>query len=423
MNDLTPAFWVLLFVLCLVTLCAKKSSLIVPLIIAMCFLPADKAIFVGSLSFKAIRILALVSFMKLYFTGQIIFKFNKIDKLLIFLTLFSSMIYIIASQNTFGAFIYKAGAFIDSIILYIVFRNCITSRESLSLITKTLFWCVIILLPFAIFEYFLGHNLFSILGRNSISMRNGEIRAAATFSHAILFGSFSAAIFPVLWADFTIKKNIFKCIGILSCIFFVIACSSSGPIVALAAGICLLYFFKWKQHSVFFVWSVLFTAIFIHLVRVKSIWHFLYLRLPLKSSSTGYHRYLLTEAAIAEFKNWWLLGYGDLGPQWHLTYWPWTHAHFTDVTNQYILEAVRGGFFAMIGFIVLCYITIKTLGQFSISQQNEDDQRIWWGVTVMMTVHCISFLAVSYFGQINMLFFLTIALAAYAYDESANISK
>jgi len=40
-------------------------------------------------------------------------------------------------------------------------------------------------LPFVIVEFFTAKNLFSIVGRSAISIRHGEIRAAATFSHAL----------------------------------------------------------------------------------------------------------------------------------------------------------------------------------------------------------------------------------------------
>jgi hypothetical protein len=136
-----------------------------------------------------------------------------------------------------------------------------------------------------------------------------------------------------------------------------------------------------------------------------------------KASSAGLHRYLLVEAAIKDFWDWWLIGYGDLGPQWHLKYWPYTHAHFTDVTNQYLAEGVRGGFFTMVLFIVLCFMVIKTLGLFSMSQNDVGDQWLWWGFMVMMIVHCITFLSVTYFGQINMLLYLNIAVAGFAYGE------
>lgn len=421
MSGITPAFLTLLFSLSVAVIAIKKKYIIVPFIIAMCFLPADKSILIGSLNFKALRILALVGFIKVYFVDYTKLKLNTIDKLFIFYFLSGAIIYIMASQHRFEAFLWKGGVFIDSVMLYFVFRHSIKSKESIDLILKTFFWCVLGLLPFVVFEFFYTHNLFSVLGRSAIVIRNGEIRAAATFSHSILFGSFAAAIFPILWADFTIKKSLLKSIAILSCIFFVYACSSSGPIVALAVGICFLFFFRWKQKSIFLAWSLLFTAIFIHLVRVKSIWHFLYLRLPLKSSSTGFHRYLLTEAATKEFPNWWLLGYGDFGPQWHLKYWPWTHAHFTDVTNHYILEGVRGGLLTMLIFMALCYMATKTLGKFSISQGTNQEQRIWWGFTVMMFVHCVTFLSVAYFGQITMLLFLSIAISSYAYDESLRL--
>lgn len=133
--------------------------------------------------------------------------------------------------------------------------------------------------------------------------------------------------------------------------FYVYASASSGPIVALAEQICLLSFFKWRRYGSILTWFTLFITLFIHFARESPIWHFLYVRIAIKASSTGYHRYLLIDSAVKEFWNWWLLGYGDVGPQWHLKYWPWTWANFTDVTNHYLLEGVRGGFFTMLLFI------------------------------------------------------------------------
>jgi hypothetical protein len=123
------------------------------------------------------------------------------------------------------------------------------------------------------------------------------------------------------------------------------------------------------------------------------------------------------DAAVKEFWDWWLFGYGDLGPQWHTKYWSYTYATFTDVTNQYILEGVRGGFFTMLLFVWLCFKVIKVLGAFSISRTRLAEQWLWWGFTVMMIAHCVTFLSVTYFGQITMLFYLTIAVAAFTYDE------
>ena len=421
MGDTTPTFLILLFSLCIAIISVNKEKIIVPIIIAMFFLPADISIKFGQFNFYAIRILAIVGIAKLYFTTKnIFFQFNTIDNLFFIYNIFGTIIYIFASYNILGAFIFKSGESIDSILLYTVFRHIILSKESLKLIIKTFFICVIILLPFAIYEFYTANNLFSIVGRNAISIRDGEIRASCTFSHSILFGSFAAATIPILWANYVSDRSIksfYKIIPVLCCIFYIYACSSSGPVIALVVTVLLLFFFKWKEYGPEFAWLVSISALFLHFIREKPLWHFLFVRISIKQSSTGFHRYLLIEAAIKEFWNWWLLGYGDRGPQWHLKYWSYNHAKFTDVTNQYIFEGVNGGFITMLLFLFLCSKAIKTLWSFSISQSNKMDQWLIWGFFVMMISHCVSFLSVTYFGQITMLFYLTIAVAAFAFDE------
>ncbi len=419
MNQITPAFTVLVVLISFTIITSPKERIVIPIIVAMCFLPADISLKLGTLDFQGLRIIAIVSLFKIYFCPEPHnLKLNTIDKLFIAYNSLGALIYIIASQNHLGAFTYKSGVWIDSVVLYLVLRNIITSNDSLRLIAKTFTICLVILLPFTIFEFYSAQNLFSFLGRSSVAIRNGEIRAAATFSHSILYGSFAAALFPVMWSTLKIQKTILTRLAVISCFFIVFACSSSGPIVALAVTICFLFFFKWKRYSSLLAKAILFMALFIHFVREKPLWHFLYMRLSIKASSTGQHRYLLLDASIKEFWNWWLTGYGDLGPQWHTQYWPWNHARFTDITNHYLLEGVRGGFFTMLLFMILCYKSVKILGTVSISQTDRENQWLWWGYTIMMIAHCVTFLSVAYFGQITMLLFLSIAIAAFALDES-----
>ncbi len=421
MGTVTPAFILLLLILASAILIVREEHVVVPIIVAMCFLPGDISVKLGTLDFQAIRIMALVATVRIYLSQDIPhIELNIIDKLFIAYNVLLSVVYIFASHEIFEAILFRGGKLIDSIILYLVFRHVVQSKESIKIISKVFCICIIILLPFAIFEFFSATNLFAILGRNRISIRADEIRAGTTFSHPILFGSFAAAIFPVLWSDFITNRGIIRIIALLSCVFCVYASSSSGPIIALAAAIFFIAFFKWKNHSALLARVMLISAIFIHFVREKPIWQFIFVRVSIKASSTGFHRYLLVDAAVKEFWNWWILGYGDIGPQWHTKYWPWTHATFTDMTNHYLLLGVRGGFFTMVLFIILCYKSIISLGSFSISQIDKDDQWLWWGFTVMMIVHCVSFLAVAYFGQITMLLFLTFAVAAFALDGMDN---
>lgn len=388
------------------------------LVVAMCFLPADISLDIGPFHFYAVRIIGLCALLKIYSSAKRInLSFNAIDKLFIAYNILGALIYVIASENTSGAFIYVSGTLVDSIVVYVVLRYTIQSEENVLTITKTFGYCVLVLLPFAAFEYFNADNLFSFLGRSRIEIRDGEIRVACTFSHSILFGSFAASLVPILWGDYKYTKSSTQLLSIACCLFFIYVASSSGPLVTLAVAIAVLIFFQWKKHSSFVAWSLFLAAIAGHLVRESPIWHLFYVRLTLKASSTGYHRYLLTNAAVKEFWNWWLLGYGDIGPDWH-KYWPWTHASGTDVTNYYLLLGVRGGFFTMLLFMILCFKIIKVLGSYAIFHSDPKDQWLWWGFSVMMISHCVTFLSVAYFGQITMLLYLTIAVAAYVLDES-----
>lgn len=408
----------LLFCLSVSIIFIRRENLVVPLVVAMCFLPADISIKVATLDFYALRIVAIIGLLKVLFSEQHEpIKTNTIDYLFIGYNVLGSVIYIIASQNFTGAVINRSGVLVDTVILYIVLRNSVQSKESIHVLIKTFVVCILLLLPFVIFEFFSARNLFSILGRDSIAIRNGEIRVACTFSHSILFGSFAAALLPVMWAQYKISKSNAALLCALCCLFYVYASSSSGPVIVAAAAIFFLLFFPWKHYSSTLAWFMAGAVLFIHFVRESPFWHFIYVRITVNPSSTGYHRYMLVNAAIKEFSEWWLLGYGDSGPRWHIDYWPYTHATFTDVTNHYLLEGVRGGIFTMILLIALCIKSMQALARHSLAQEDLNEQWLWWGFTVMMICHCITFLSVAYFGQITMLYTLTVALAAYAYHK------
>jgi len=391
------------------------NRVIVPIVVATCFMPADIAVILGPFHLYPIRILAFLSVVKLVVSGpNAAVRITKIDKLFIFYNLAGAVIYVIASKDSGQALIFQSGQLVDSLMIYYVFRKVITGTSSIMGICAVFKVCVIILLPFVIFEFFTANNLFSFLGRSGISVRAGEIRAAATFSHPILLGSFGAALLPMLWALYKVDRNKSTLFSVLICVFFVFSCNSSGPIVALISSVFFLAFFRWRRYGNILFYLMLFVSTIIHFVRESPIWHFIYVRVRIKPSSTGYHRYLLFDAAVKEIKEWWLLGYGDQGPQWHIKYWPWTHATFTDVTNHYLLIGVRGGLLALLPFIILCYNAIKYLALASIGASSDNDQWLWWGNAVTMIVHCISFLSVAYFGQITMFLYITIAISSLA---------
>lgn len=424
MGTITLPFLLLLLVLGGSIFSIARNKISVPIIIAMCFFPADVSIKLGTIDLQALRVITILCFIRVVSTiKKEIVPFNTIDKLFYAYQITGFLGYIIASGITTSSIIFRTGLLIDYTFLFYIFRQTIQDTQAIKLIVKTLTYCVLLLLPVIIFEYYFTENILSFLGRSRIEVRQGEIRAAGAFSHSILFGSFAAAIFPFLWGAYKEKKDRLYLTGIGCCFFYVVASSSSGPIMATVAAIFFLFFFVFKQYSASLWHGIIALSIVVHFIREAPLWHTIYARFSIKSSSTGYYRYQLVEAAIAELNKWWGIGYGEKGPDWHITYWPWSNYTFTDVTNHYLLEGVRGGLLPMFIFIFLCYKTVKTLGAYAIACKDNTDQWLWWGVTVMLLTHCVSFLSVAYFGQIIALFILTVALGAYVIDSQAITQK
>ncbi len=141
----------------------------------------------------------------------------------------------------------------------------------------------------------------------------------------------------------------------------------------------------------------------------RPVWH-LISYMNVVGGSTGHHRVRLIDAAVREFPNWALLGTQSTA------HWGWG---LSDITNQFILEGVRGGAGSLIAMIVVLVLGFRYLGQAMRLLRSQPSQpgragrraaeMLCWAVGAGLFVHCVNFFGVSYFGQIQV--FLMIALA------------
>jgi hypothetical protein len=171
----------------------------------------------------------------------------------------------------------------------------------------------------------------------------------------------------------------------------------------LAIGLAVIGFglFRYRQHMRLVRWGLLGLVVVLHLVMDKPVWH-LFGRINLVSGSTGYHRYLLLDAAIHHFGEWWLVGTRSTEN--------WGTGLF-DVTNQYLLEGVRGGVWALVLFFVLIGYAFARVGQLVRANRNHRYHAMAsWALGVTLVTHCANFMAISYFGQIIMIWYLLLAV-------------
>ena len=69
-----------------------------------------------------------------------------------------------------------------------------------------------------------------------------------------------------------------------------------------------------------------------------------------------------------------------------------------------------GGLLSLVLFIVLLATAVKIVGSYSLRKLQSDQQWFVWGLCVSLLGHCISFLGVTYFGQIQMLLYFELAV-------------
>jgi hypothetical protein len=135
------------------------------------------------------------------------------------------------------------------------------------------------------------------------------------------------------------------------------------------------------------------------------VWH-LISRVNIFGSSTGWHRYHLIDQAVKHFGEWWLIGTVST------THWD-AYRRLTDITNQYILEGVRGGLITLVLFVIMISLAFQGVGRLWRAVKFDKGKTIMaWALGVSLFVHCMNFIAVSYFGQIYMIFFLLLAMIA-----------
>jgi hypothetical protein len=144
------------------------------------------------------------------------------------------------------------------------------------------------------------------------------------------------------------------------------------------------------------------SLVVLHFIMKGPVWS-LVARISAVAGSTGWHRYSIMDATIRNFSKWWLLG--ELDPM------SWGVWDMRDITNQYILEGLRGGLLTLVLFIAGISTAFTMVGKALRQVESQPQERLLvFTVGVSLFVHVWSYFGVSYFGQILMLWYLTMAI-------------
>lgn len=304
-------------------------------------------------------------------------------------------------------FIFRAGMAFNIFGTYLYARAYFRSLASLWTMVMAL---PVILLPLAcgmLVEQRTGNNLYYPLGAiNSISaVRDGKIRAVGPFRHPILAGCAGATALPFA---FLLMRRREKGRGFLlffACFGVTFASASSGPLAAFAVAIFARMLWGNRRFLKHLLWAIVALGLLFWVVKGRGPWY-LMASIDLVGGSTGWHRAYLIDQGLTYFNEWWLFG-TDYTRHWMASGVSW-NPDAVDITNYYLHVGVIGGFGVTFCLFAMLVSSFRRLGRrMKEMRRAGDPNEFWlWCVGTSLACHAISFVSISYFDQMYIIFYM-----------------
>lgn len=403
-TQLHPLALIIVLVLGMALLVVPRRFATYPVLILACIVPSAQRLVIMGADFDLMRIMVLFGWLRLCIRKEFHgFQWNRLDTLLVSWMACGTAIFTM-QQGEVGALVNRLGWMFDGFGMYFLFRCVIRDWEDLE---RLAFGFVMVSIPIAAafaVEFLTGRNFFGFFGGvPEITMiREGRLRCQGAFKHPILAGCFWASVMPLILMMCRSSRKQLASVSLGATLLIVVTCSSSTPILAVGFVIIGMLLFRYRYHLHIVRWGFVLSLVALHLLMEKPVWHIL-ARVNAVGGSTGWHRFRIMDATINHFGDWALLG--ESNPM------SWGIWEMRDITNQYIIEALRGGFLTLSLFILLLANAFGIVGQ-SLRAMEGEQMRVFqiWCVGVSLFVHTAIFYGVSYFGQIIILLYITLAM-------------
>jgi hypothetical protein len=399
--------------LVILTMTVPRKWLLLPFVMAACIIPPDQRIIIFDLDFTTIRFCIFFAILRLYLFNEVRrITWNNFDRLFLTWIVVGSIVYAI-QWSTMKAAIYKSGVIYDALGLYWIFRMSIISWNDVHRVVKMFAIFAVISAPLIIYERVTQQNAFEIFGKVSAVFHRGRFRCKGPFPHFIMMGLFWASVIPIFVSYFAARRSkLLYAVASICALVCVFLSASSTPLMAVFAIIFFGAFWKYRRYGVLITLGLSSMIFALHVVMNKPVWH-LICRIRIISGSTGWHRYLLFDRFVKNIGEWFFMGCHGV-EHWGI--------YKGDITNQYVLEGVRGGALTLIIFIIMIVQAVRITGICSIVARSRETRILYWGFCVSILGHCVSFWGVSYFGQIMLLLYFTLAIVSFAADRLPALS-
>lgn len=401
---MNPTFLSIAAILVLAQILLPRRYAFAPLLISACHVGTIE--FLGELSLP--RLLVLIGLGRAVISGNFRFSFsNPVDR--------CALAFAVAALLTAGAHDTDHNFYFSNMGL--ILNVCGSYLYGRAYLVGVWWWrdfarvSVIVAAPLAMlmtYEVISGQNPYSVLGINTGggSIRDGEIRARGPFRHAILAGTAGAVLLPlcmILWRE----QRMLAMVGILASLTIFFTSTSSGPVAAVLAAAALVWCWRKREHLPKLKWALPLGIIALSLYMDRPFYYIID-SIDFTGGSTGWHRARLIEMGIEHLDEWWLAG-TDFTRHWMPTGVTWNPDH-TDITNYYLHLGVIGGLPLMLSLVAMIWFAFRSLSRFI--RLDPDARRLGdfalWCLGCSLAAHALSFISISYFDQMYVLFYLLV---------------
>lgn len=402
---MNPIFVVLVLLLVVAQLVLPRRYAFAPLLVTACHL--GNAEFIGELT--PARLLILIGLIRAVATGQFRWSHsNPVDLWFVFFAIAALATAMAHREASYNPYMANCGLILNVCGTYLNGRAYLRGEDwPLHLATIT----ALAVIPLGILilaENLTAKNYYSVIGITGaeVMQRESGLRARGPFRHPILGGTAGAVCLPLCMILWQRRRWLAKA-GLVACAMIVFGSGSSGPMAAAMASCGLLWFWRKRQHLPKVKYGVLFAIIFL-MIYMERPFYYIMDSIDLAGGSTGWHRARLIEMGIEHLNEWWLAG-TDYTKHWMPTGVSWNPNH-TDITNYYLHLGVIGGLPLMLALIAIIYLCFRNLLNHIGIVPGEDRPQEFtlWCLGTALFAHALSFVSISYFDQMYVLFYLLV---------------
>lgn len=377
------------------------------------FLTLGQSIDIAGFNVFALRFVELTAMARVIARGELsATKLNALDKSVLFLYLFTTVVFLIRSSVDFA---YQIGVAVDALLLYLSLRALLRSLEEMQQLLMDLVWLLAPYTLLVVIESFTNQNPFSFMGGVNFGdwMREGRVRCYGSFRHPSLLGTLGATFVPLyigLWLSGRGRGK--AALGFIFSILLVWASNSGGPLNCLFFGVLAWGFWPLRNRMRLVRWGIIVMVVALALVMKAPIWY-LPARVSAVTGGTGWHRSYLMDMAAQHFNQWGLAGMNirDTG-----AWFPYVlnTTGGADITNQFLSFGITAGIGAMILLIIVLRNAYRVIGSAMHTAQTKGpfpyrrDYAVW-ALGAMLTAHIGNWLGISYFDQTIAVWFMHLA--------------